>query len=295
MLDTTAAANTIETVVAPSYEEAVFKNNAILQHFPFGGMSEGDTAYRWTIHSGANGSVTTFDENDALPDAGQQAFVRGAVSYIHTVGTMQITGHARAALRSGYINHIEDESTLLREDLADLTSTTVISGTNGLETAIDSTTAYAGLTRGATYFDSQETAVGGVMSFDAMKDMYYNLIDAEVGSRPTTILMSPTQESKFYDIAGQPGIKQFMPNDPASGMSNQQFNGVPIAAIPDMTNSIALFLDQRGSNWVYKIHRPLEVHFRQRAGDSDVFDFITAFILVCRNPKKQGKLTGLST
>lgn len=295
-LDTTKAANTIRTIVAPSMESAVFRNNGLFSLFADAGESAGDTAYRWNVHSAGNGSVKTFSEGDAFPDPGYQAVQRGAVSYINLVGSMSVTGSARAALKSaGYGDHIALEADGLESDLVDLATTTALTGTDGLLTAIDSTTSYAGVTRGGGWFDSKETAVNDSLSFDAMSAMYFDIVDATYAAKPDLILASPTQALKHFNITGQPGIKYFDPNDPAKGMTNQSFAGILIQIMPDLTSSVLLMLDRRGMHFQFVTHRPLEVHFRSRAGDSDVYDFIMSFILVCRNPIKQGKLTGLST
>jgi hypothetical protein len=295
-LDTTRAANNIRTIVAPTMNDAVFRNNRLFQHFLDGGESDGDTAYRWNVISAPNDSVKTFNEHDAFPDAGYQAVQRAAVSWTNLVGTMKITGSARAALKnSGYGDHVALESDGLQADLVDLATTTALTGSTGLLTAVDSTSAYAGVTRGGDWFDSSETAVNADLSFDAMSTMYFDMIDAEIAAKPDIVITSPTQGQKHYNISGQPGMKMFAPGDPASQMSNQMFNGVPVLMMPDLTSSVLLMLDRTGRNFEFKAHRMLEVYFRGRSGDSDVYDMIMAYAFVCRNPKKQGKLTGLTT
>jgi len=295
-LDTTKAANNIREIVAPSFEDSVFRNNRLFSLFADGGESEGNTAYRWNVTSAGNDSVKTFVEYDALPDPGYQAVQRAAVTYINLVGTMQITGSARAALKNtGYGDHVALESDGLEADLVDLATTTALTGTTGLLSGVDATTAYGGVTRGGAWFDSTETAVGAELSFDAMSTLYFDMIDAEVGAKPDIVLASPTQGQKHYNISGMPGMKMFNPGDPAPQMSDQQFNGMPVMLMPDMTSSVLMMLDRRGRHFQFVTHRNLEVYFRGRSGDSDVYDMIMAFILVCRNPNKQGKLTGLST
>lgn len=282
----------VKAAVAPGFVEGVFKNSEVLPVFPAPVGSPGDTAYRWKIHSAANASPEVFTEGADLPEADSQEWVTGAVSYVYFAGTTQISGHARDAMRSSYLPQALDlELTMLRDDMIDLISRTWLGSTYGLELAVDSTSTYAGLTRGSlTAFESKETAVSAIVSFTDMIDMLEALRNAEYAANPNAILCNWNQLTRLYSITGQPAIKQLgSDRDAAPGYTGVSFAGIPVRAVRDMTTTIILFLDT--SKFANVVHREFQVDER-RSGDSDVFHLTFANALVCREPMKQGKLTG---
>jgi hypothetical protein len=161
--------------------------------------------------------------------------------------------------------------------------------------AIDSSSTYAGVTRGsAAWFDSKETAVGGLLAVTDMMDMYESIRDNDCGGVPGKILCPWNQYTNYYNLSGVPGMKIFSPTDSAPGYEAQSFNGKPIAPIADMTDTIMLFIDERPGKWVRPRIRDWQVNDQGRSGDSDVYAVNYADALVCREPKFQGKLTGIT-
>jgi hypothetical protein len=289
---TTSGAALIKQIYMPGWVEGVFKNNALLQHFPAPVDSGGDTACRWKVHGGANGSVEVFAEGQVQPSADSQDFYNAAVNYIAFRAMVQITGHARDAMRSNWVNGLEEEMMLAKEDIMDLITTSYMESTYGLEVAVDSTSAYAGITRGsATYFESQETAVSAPIGYSHMMAMYQGLRDNNVGAKPGLIMCPWNQYSRIYAISGGPTVRAADSNDVAKGYEAITFNGVPIAPMPDMTDTVILFLDMAPEKWAHVVHRNWDVKQMGPSGDSDVYQISYSGILACKDPKKQGKLT----
>lgn len=293
----TSGAVLIKTTYDPAFADAVYNNNKLFSLFPAPVRAGGDTAYRWKVRGAGNTSVETFVEGQGSPVAGNQRFYNAAVSWQYFRAEIQITGHARDSLQSSYLpgDILETEMTLAMQEIKDLMTTTWMGSTVGLEVAVDSTSTYAGITRGsATYFESLETAHSALLSDSGLLDFHEALRDNDRGAEVGLILSPENQATNYYRLIGGPATKQTTPGDSARNLSNQSFNGIPWVGIGDMTDTIILFLDMRPGMWTHQVIRPFEVNFQGRAGDSDVYEVSTGNALVCRNPKLQGKLTGVT-
>jgi len=294
---TTAAEAIVEAFQAP-YTEGVYRNNDIFRVFgePVP-APRSDSAYRFLVNSTGNTSVQIFTEGQAQPGAGNQGWVAAAVAYMYVRGMVQITGHLKDNLQDGgWVDAIDLEMTNLIEDIRDLISTTIMGATEtGLQVSIDSTTTYAGIARGsAGYWESSETPVSDVMSYEDMVDLDETIRDNDKGGRTGAVLMPWNQVTRYTNITGGPAIKQMVGHDIAEGITAPTFNGAPVIGMGDMTNTVALFLDTRPGSWDFVEKRPFSVKEMAPSGDSDLFQVSNASVLVNKQPKKMGKLTGLT-
>jgi len=290
---TTTGAALINEIYSGLLVEGVYKNSDLLPLFPAPMDSGGGTKRQWHVHSAVNDSVETFTEGQAQPDPGNQEYVAAEVSYKHFRGMVQITGHARDAMRRAWVNGLDLEFAMLREDLVDLVTTTWMDATDGIQAAVDSTTTYGGISRGsASYFESKETAVSAIVGFSDLIDMYEALRDNDFGAKPDLVLCPWNQYTRIYQVVGQPAIKNISPADSASSYLSQAFAGMDIQPLGDLTDTVILFLDRRPGKWEVITHRPLQVKEMAPSGDSDVFQVSLSVNLICTDPKSQGKLTG---
>lgn len=291
----TAGAILIKQIYLPSFIDGTFKNNSLVSLFPAPQDSGGDTACRWKVHSDVNGSVEVFTEGQVSPTPDSQEWVNAAVNYTYFRAAIQITGHARDAMRSNWVNGIEEEMTLAREDVIDLMTTSFLGATYGLEVSVDSTTTYAGVTRGsATYFEAYETAVSAALGYANLIAMYQALRDNDRGAKPSLILCPWNQYTRIYNLSGGPALRQNPTPDVANGYEAISFNGIPIKPIPDMTDTVLLMLDTSPEKWAHITHRAWDVKEMAPSGDSDVYQLSYAGTLCCKDPMRQGKLTGLT-
>ncbi len=293
-----SGADLFKTLYGNRFVDGVFRNNAIYDIFgePQGPYTP-DKTIRWHVASAANGSVEVFTEDQAQPAPGAQTYIDANLGYTYFRGMLRITGHLQDVMRNGgaWEPIVDREFTLLIEDIRDLVTTTFLGATQGgIQAAVDSTTTYAGVTRGSqTAFESTETATNDVLGYDNMMTHYVTMRDASIGAMPDMILMSWTQAKKYHAITGQPAVKNQVGTDVATGFTGMEFNTVPILAVPDLTNTIAMWLTR--ASWAMHSYRSFEVKDMAPAGDSDVFQISTAPQIVCFDPKMQGKQTGLTT
>ena len=296
----------IRQFYVPEYTQAVNYNNDLLPLFGEPQDSGGDTAHRWKFHRGGNSSIEVYTEGQGQPAAGSQLWASGAVSYLAFRGMLQVTGHARAAMRSRWVNGLDAEAVLLRDDLVDLITRTYLgSSNNGLEVAVDLTTNYAGLTRSASsYMASYENSVSAEISYSNMATTWQTGQAFDYGARFDCILVPWNQYRRYHAISGQPGMKIFQPGDVGQDLAGLTFAGIPIKPINDMTTTVAIWLDRRPGKWAHMVHSATpegdpapggwEVKDMGPSGDSDIIQIAYRGHLVCHDPLRQAKMTGLT-
>ncbi len=306
----TTTANAIRQKYEPGVVEAVFYNDALMGLTSNGRRvfpvldSGGDTAHRWHVHSAASSSTETYVEGQVQPLAGSQTYTRPALGYTWVRHLVQITGHARAAVRGGWFDVLDREMQLGIRQIQDVFSNTFLNGTNGLQEAIDSTTTYAGITRGsASYFESAETAVSGVLTHASMYDLHETLRDAERAANTSEMLwiMPENQISNYAALDNALGSATRRELGLAGGGFDRGFKsdgmgsmGRPIIGMPDLTSTVILLLDTSPGNFNLVQHQGLQVKEMAPIADSDVFQLSMALGLPCKKPLTQGKLTAVT-
>jgi len=302
-LTTTSAAEVIRPIVREGFTEAVYRNNSLIPIFLAnqGGAprpSGGDTSRRFKVNSAGNGSVETFTEGQAAPASGEQTWVSAAVAYTHFRIMLEFTGHARAALQAGqgYVDAIGEEIALGQKDLVDLITTTYMSGTNGMETAVDSTTTYAGIARGsAAYWESYEAASVGTLAVTDLEDMIEALLDNDRGASAEgmRLFMPYNQATNIYRLTGTPATQFIADGDKAPAFLRQTFAGIPMSPLGDFTNTVIILADMPGK-WEVVEHEGFMTKDMGATGDADLAMVTYRGALVCLDPKLQGKLPGVT-
>jgi len=287
----------IEEVYRPGFVEAVYRNNDFLSRFPAPITQRGGRYVNWMVHRSGNGSVEVFTEGQASPNAGGQLYALAQVAWTYVRGNIELTGHALDAMQSNYTGAdlLEEEMTQVQEDLRDLLNTSFMGGTYGLELAVDSGSTYAGIARGsASYWESTETAVSGTLAYSDLVDIFEAISDNDKGGKVTEVQVPWNQQTNIYNLAGMPATKMTTPEDAARGLTGQTFNGRPIVAMGDMTDTVIMMLDISPGQFEVVQIRPMQARFQGRAGDADVYQISTGAAFICKNPKRQGKLTGVT-
>lgn len=294
-------AELIRQVYLGQFVDALNNNDQLTGWFP-PEQSPGDTAYRWKIHRGGNSSIETFSEGGPMAAAGNQTWASGAVTYLHFRGSVQITGHARAAMRSNWVSGLDEEMIQLKGNLVDLINRTYMDATNGIQVAISGTSDYAGVTRAtSSWFCSYAQAVSDALGYSNMTTQYTTSRAFDYAAKPDVILLPWNQVKRYHAISGQPGMKVFTPTDVASGLQGGlTFAGIPIAALDDLTSTVALWLDRRPGKWAHVYHdtdtsvQGWEIQDLGKSGDSDVLALYYRGHLICRDPLRQSKMTSLT-
>lgn len=282
-------------------------------------MSMGDSAFRWKVIRGTgNSSVETYSEGQAAAASGSQSVVEAASSYIYFRVVAELTGHAADQLKSHYLGTDYAPQALGGEikngidDLDDLAATTFLgTGASGLELAIDAAGTYSGLSR-TTYSDwgSEENAVSGVLTVASMTLLHEELEDNDRGATVTACLMPRNQLTNYAALVGaengtaadrlvryvsQGGAPQLDVGFMTTGLT---INGTPIYGVQDMTDTVVAMLDTTDRNgWAYITQRPIQIADKTAGSNSDAYavkHVTMASTMVCRNPRKQGKLTAVT-
>lgn len=305
---TSTASQALRSIILGDIEETVFRNKHFLKLFrqvP----AIGDTGYRWNANTAGNTAVETFVEGQAAPSAGKQTYVQAMVGYLHFRAVLNWTGHLRAALANvegRYFQAIDEEIRSGQQDLADLMETTFMgTGSAGLQLAVDSSGTYAGINRATeTTWQSQEDAIGGALSIANLEDLEEELRDSERGANPDLVISRQNQFTNYQRTIGPAaasgGVFRIQMDAAAAGTkadlglvaSEGSFAGKRWVCVPDLTNTIVVMLDSR--YWVLAVHEDFDVQDKASADDSVTRHITWRGALVCRNPRRQGKLTGLT-
>tara|TARA_Y100000310_G_scaffold295741_1_gene327377 strand:- start:2639 stop:3544 length:906 start_codon:yes stop_codon:yes gene_type:complete len=298
-LTTSTASEILHDVIAPGFVEGVYRQTAPIPLFgtPIGPF--GNTSRKWKLNSSGNSSVAVYTEGQPLSGAGVQGWSSASDPYLAVRYEVEATGHAKAALREGArdVDALGEEFILGQKDLVDLVATTIQSGTNGMETAVDATATYATVARGsASWFESAETAVSGLLAVTDGLDLIETMADNDRGSNiaNSVWLMPWNQYTNLYNLQGGPANQNIGDADKVPGYLGQTFARIPVVPVPSMTDTVIMLLDLTFGNWEMIEHQPLMVHDQGRSGDADLYLVTYMFKLVCKNPKMQGKLTGVT-
>jgi len=301
----------LQTAFEASFVDAVYRNNEFLGMsvngvpvFPASPLGGDISSFRWKVNSAGNTSAEVFTEGGTQPTPVAQTYVNAAVAAVYFRAMTRISGHVRDAINQGAaftgLDVIEQEFALGFADIQDLVNTTLMGSTNsGLEVAIDSGSTYAGIARGsAAYWESTETALGGALTRAGLLNLHEAIRDNDKGGRPGLLIGPHNQWTNYAQLAGEPGAANNSVRVMGSGNydiapSTASFMGLPFASVGDFTDTVIAMLDINAGQWALKIRRPFEVRADQ-SGDDDVYQLSTASCLICRSPKRHGKLTGVT-
>lgn len=283
----------IRETYAPGFEEGLYRNNGLLPVLPAPIDSGGDTSYRWKFNTTGNNSVEIYTEGQAQLPAGNQVYADCAVDYLAFRFMTQVTGHARAALRSNWIPAIEEEQTLGLRDLIDLITTTYMASTYGIEAGVAATGSYAGQTRGSiTWFESLVTAVNASLALSDIEDMLEAMKDNERGRVPSMLFGPVNQETNIYRLGLTAGMRVGDYSNPLPSFQNQTIGGMRGVFLGDWTNTVLVAC--RPEHLVVVQHQPYQVKDMSPSGDSDVFQNSYMGVIVVKQPKLCAKLTGVT-
>jgi hypothetical protein len=298
-LTTTTAADAIADLYSKEVAKTFYDATPIFNHFGPLQPSQGGDSYDWFVQSAGNGSAEEFSEGDPAPAAGNLTMPAATLAYRHYQATVQLTGHARAALKNGHLDLVDREMMGGRDSLLHKIEEGMATD---LASAIDDSTNYAGLTR-ATYNLSSVVTSGSsaALTLSLLKEMWEDL---HLDGRATDwsdleILSSQEQATAYTEAADDPG-GVYMRKDIAGGTMDLgrfqaplQYNSRPWFVMPTLTNSIVMFTKR--SNVKLIEHEGVKVSPLGKTEDADKFLLTWRGRLVHTNPYHAGKLESLAT
>jgi hypothetical protein len=290
----------------------VFRNDKVFPLFPLTDMTGGAT-YDWRHQYSGNSSVSVYQEGDAMGQPGSQSYLKAQAPVAYYKFEIGITGHALDQMRNGapsavFFNQWAMEYQSGLGDLVDLMSRDMLStGTTapvGIQGWISSSGTLAGVDRGTyTWFQAYQAGAGGTTI--AMSDLNtadYSIRDSPNGGAIDLWLTSPKQKAKYAGAAGVIGasnnsLRIMVGPNGAEINGGYAWDGVkhgaaPILDMPNLTNTIWLGLQR--NTWLIARQRAVQVDELGKVGDSTNFLVTCAYGLVCRRPKVNAKVTGLS-
>jgi hypothetical protein len=296
--------------------ESLFRNNEIIGEFQPRSFTGGATI-NITHHYAGNTSVSTFDEGDAVGQAGSQSYLTAAWPAQYYKGVISITGHAKDQLRNGdpqaaFYDQIGMEMERIIPDMIHKISTDML-GTGltapvGIQGICDSAGTIAGLSRTTyTWFQAFEGSSLTSSTAVTVNDLDYAMAsgaDDPYEGNVSEVWTSWLQMRKYKAAIGNAGvanapIQMPVPMGPGTGGPNagDVRNGgwlgtTPIKPKRGLTNTIWLGLTK--STFFVGDMRSWQVDPLAKNDDSDRFLVTRAVGLGCSDPRKNWKMTGYS-
>lgn len=321
---TTTLATLVRPVVDADATIIKYTNRDFFRSLRALGMKDviavGDSNFRWKVDRGAgNTSTQVFAEGQGAPAAGSQTWVEAALAWVYHRVFVEISGHAVDQLGSQYLGGAEyGEAALFGEvpravdDLEDLMANTFLgSANNGIQAAVDDgsgTGTYAGIVRAtSTDWQSGLRAVGGASAVAEFTLGWETSRDNDRGGILDAWLMPWNQVTNYVALVGPEHataaarLVRYMA--PAAGVGNLDigfnvetglsFNNGRIYGIGDLTDTVILGLSS--PEWLFATIRQVRQDDQPREGDTRArMQISTGGTLVCRNPRTQYKMTGVT-
>jgi hypothetical protein len=306
---TTTLATAINTIFDPmmrkTFDEATPLLN-LLGKTP----SKGGDSSDWKIHYAGNAGES-YSEGDTPPSAGNQSYADATVAHGNYWNVVQITGHAKDALKNGYFDGVQKE---------------MIGGVSGLlrvienammallVAAINDDTSYAGLTRATYHMDSYVKAGGSAALTTAMLSEIYQAL--KLSPRSVTydpsdhmFLSGPEQWTAYTEVAtglivtgdaeaagaNLPLVTNIADGTLDAGLQAKSgfYNRIPWFEANTLTNTY-VFLTRR-SDIVIEESRPLTIEPLGKIDDSDRFLLTWGGNLTHRDPYRAARIEALTT
>lgn len=306
----TTLSTAIKTVFEPAMRKTFYTGTPFLSMFPRRSNTGGDSI-DWKIHYAGNSSPTAYSEGATPPAAGYQAYVDATVSHVSYMATVQITGHAKDAMKNGYFDGYKKE---LEDGAKDLMHTVEGAFVDTMIDAIDDDTSYAGLTR-ATYGLASDVTAGGsaALTLAMMSEMYETLkLDPRAviyNPGDHIIVSAPEQATAYTEVASANIVtgdaEASGDNRPYSSSQNDtmldagmlkhtlSYNKLPWIEVSTMTNTY-VFLMKR-SDVIVEVARPLTIEPLGKIDDSDRYLLTWRGGFAYTDPYRAGRIEELTT
>lgn len=298
----------LKTSAWPQLQESVFYNKEWIGNFERVRPTSDDDM-RVKHHSGANSTIGTYSEGDAIGVAGSETYTTATWDCTYFKGVFSVTGHARDALNNdsseaAFFPQISMQLTSLLDGLVDLAVTRMLgsatSGCLGIQTIVDSTGTVAGIDRSSdTWFASYEVdTAGSAYALTDLDIVWQNVHDAEYASPGIDSIFTSYKQIRLAKADLNPSVSTG--TLPAGGFGTSYNLGVPLSGfsyaganiygIRELTNTIWLFMVRNEHKII--VLRDWKVDELGKTDDSDKFLVTGAFGQMNLNPKHCAKLIG---
>lgn len=269
----------------------------------------GGAPHEWNLETSDGVTAESYVEGQALALPGTPVYKKASLASRYERAVQKVTGHVRDQIARGgtYEDARARAVEAATKSLMSNSEASLLGSTQdvGIASIIDAVDTYAGLLPATvTQWASLETAVGGALTVAVLDTMYRTLSDSPRGASPEVIMSGLRQRELYVRIVGavagtglqsNPRAEQGLAYDLGIvGTAPVSFNGIPWAPIRLMTASELYMLDV-SSGMELRMQRALQVEQLAKTDDDDRIMVSHAWMLVVRNRRKQGKLTGLNT
>lgn len=307
---TTTLSTAIQTIFAPQMRKTFYEGTPLMRLLGIRPSLGGDS-HDWQVNYAGNAG-RAYSEGDAPAAAGNQSFANLSLSHSNFDNTVQISGHARDALKNGYFKGVEKE---MMGGISGLMHTIETAMVTQFIAAINDDATYAGQTRTTVHTDSHVVEAGSAaLTLAMLSEMYETLaLDpraVEYNNPLEYAIISSQEQQTAYTEVGT-GImyvgddESTGPNFPYSTMSTDQvldagklkhnirYNGIPWFVVPTMTNTY-VFLTKMVDTWIEE-SRSLTIDPLGKIDDTDRWLLTWGGVLVHEDPYRASRIEALTT
>jgi hypothetical protein len=298
----TTIAALLREIFAAEFESVVHQRRDMLNFF---GVEKGEgQGIWWKAHYAGNTSVGAIAEDADLPAAGTQSYMDAKLGWRTYVGTVEYTELAKmmaAGDKNGFMNGVIDLTRRLMDDLATKMSDDLMGagGSNafeGVAAAIQAAGSYATIDASVyTWWQSLIDSAIGALAESNIQVILRDLEEQPRGAKINVALCGPT----VFNIVGNlfRTNPRFIQGSSGSkiteGFSAIEYQGVPFLKIPNYTAQRIDFLQK--DLWHFKVLQGVELIQKPSEKLSERFVARAYANLQCRNPRKQGACTGITS
>jgi len=294
---TTTLAKAIKTTFQPVMQKTFSEATPIMDFFGTKPSLGGDSI-DWKVNYSGNDSAETYSEGDAAPAAGYQSYIDATLAHNHFQLTVQISGHAKDAMKNGYFDGAMKEIQGGVSALGRKVETTVMAD---IVDAIDDDTSYAGLTRATYNLDCFVQAGGSAALTVAMMENCWEakMLDARAGDMSDWLWFCAPEQDLAYQRAadGLGGVNLNLAIgsqlDVGRAQSGRSFNGHPIVVFTTLTNTF--MFGSRKSDILIEEARPLTIDPLGKTDDTDKFLITWAGKAAHLDPYRATRIEALAT
>lgn len=272
--------------------------------------SGGASPFTWNVITVANTSAEVFVEGQAPPGGGSQTYQTASLT---PFGVRAVYGMSRGAMindeKRGYLgNALTVEQDGAMADMLFQLEAQLMGSTQdrGVASIIDSTGTYASLAQGThAIWASRETALGGVLTIDALQTMLEDMTNGTVvvgrNARPTHWLLPHNQISNYLATIGTAAAAasnifraQLGQNDFGMGLARGGigYDGIPFVDCRSMTTTEIYLVDLMDMALI--AHGDVEENEIVGNPQMRQWEISSRWCLQVKSRNKHGKLTGVT-
>lgn len=252
------------------------------------------------IEYGVSSSAEVYVQGAPMPTPGTLSDVRAYFTKDFFQDSAKVYGDTQSMLRNGGVVDIDPVKRSIDQSIQNVVTIMQSTFLTDLAAQVDSTTNYSdsGLVRATYNLASYEEGSIGDLAKDDLTAMIEAMIDLNVSEQDMVFLLPSNQHTHLANLLGTAYNEisvdgsSMAAADLGTKFRCMTFNGIPILQVPGMTNTESYLV--RASKTKIFLHEPITVVPKESAEWADQWLTTGGANLVCLDPRRAAKITGLT-